>query len=96
MAPAEGIGSFPLGSGGDQKPPLCPRAIKEKRDAYIRRLNEIYENNLKKVRTWLRAARVLLGLWPLCRPRWLPPPRLRERRLRWRAPTRGVLEPLLP
>lgn len=51
VPPAEGIGSFPLSSGGDQKPPLCPRTIKEKRDAYVRRLNEIYENNLKKVRT---------------------------------------------
>lgn len=31
-------------------PPLCSRTIKEKRDAYVRRLNEIYENNVKKVR----------------------------------------------
>ncbi|KFZ53598.1 hypothetical protein N321_11389, partial [Antrostomus carolinensis] len=30
------------------KPLLCSRTIKEKRDAYVRRLNEIYENNIKK------------------------------------------------
>lgn len=44
------VGSF---ARGDSKPPLCSRTIKEKRDAYVRRLNEIYENNIKKVRTCL-------------------------------------------
>ncbi|XP_030335314.1 glutathione reductase, mitochondrial isoform X2 [Strigops habroptila] len=33
---------------GGNKPLLSSRTIKEKRDAYVRRLNEIYENNLKK------------------------------------------------
>lgn len=35
--------------GGDNKLPSFSRTIKEKRDAYVRRLNEIYENNLTKV-----------------------------------------------
>ncbi|XP_021249992.1 glutathione reductase, mitochondrial isoform X2 [Numida meleagris] len=36
--------------GGDSKLPSFSRTIKEKRDAYVRRLNEIYENNVTKAR----------------------------------------------
>lgn len=39
--------------GGDNKLPSFSRTIKEKRDAYVRRLNEIYENNVAKVRMLL-------------------------------------------
>lgn len=44
------VGSFAYGGN---KPLLSSRTIKEKRDAYVRRLNEIYANNLKKVRMCL-------------------------------------------
>lgn len=54
----KGLNCFSLSSvdsfaGGDNKPLLCSRTIKDKRDAYVRRLNEIYENNVKKVRVHL-------------------------------------------
>ncbi|KAM4672591.1 glutathione reductase, mitochondrial isoform 8-T8 [Amazona ochrocephala] len=49
----KGLNCFSLSSAGlfaygGNKPLLSSRTIKEKRDAYVRRLNEIYENNLKK------------------------------------------------
>lgn len=36
-------------AGNDNELPSSSRTIKEKRDAYVRRLNEIYENNVTKV-----------------------------------------------
>ncbi|KAL2304631.1 hypothetical protein Nmel_006582 [Mimus melanotis] len=48
------------------------RTIKEKRDAYVRRLNDIYENNVKKVSMEcvypaIRVAKVM-DFWPLFQP----------------------------
>lgn len=52
--------------------PALFRTIKDKRDAYVRRLNDIYENNVKKVSMRcvypaIRGAKVM-DFWPLFQP----------------------------